>query len=417
MLLPLLLAVSFQEATVRSMGQPFSTATIVASPDRIAATPKIDGVLDPEEWDPLTTSARVASYFQWEPGKLHFAGRVPKGTDLLVSIDFGLDGWLFGANNYEFRISRRGGNATVVARMSDATNPNGPRWVDLPSVADAANVDVASDGTTTTFEATLTDPGTGIYPQSAGRRLGIRFDTVPEAMPPIEPFIPRVLAPIRLVLARDAGLPEGTVFNPEGEGTAITPGEAGRIRLTFRGKKTTKLENIALRTEGEGRLVANQLTSPFPAWDSKGRAFVDYSTSISDGATEGYRILRGELAAADGVAGIVETCYRIAPVVDCRIVRDNLQEQDEDRTEKLAFYVESNSQKYQVGKVMVDVPEPFRAVNGNVKTFSLGQKERIRRTIDMMVPGKVSGTFPIQFHVQLKGRNFDQIGYITIRPQ
>src|SRR4051794_3660599 len=45
--------------------QPFIKQMIVAEPMRIALTPKIDGKIDPEEWDALTAIDTANTYFQW----------------------------------------------------------------------------------------------------------------------------------------------------------------------------------------------------------------------------------------------------------------------------------------------------------------------------------------------------------------
>jgi hypothetical protein len=414
MLLPLVFILSLQDA-VAPVAPSFSVAPVVASPDRLAMTPKIDGSISSEEWDPFSSVAGVSSFVQWEPGKLHFAGKVPKGSDLLISVDFGRDGWLVGRNNYEFRIGMRDGQPFTLGRLSDGTDVNGPRWVDLPGLAAASVVAATSDSVSTTYEATFADPGMGIYPTEPGERIALRCDAVPSGSAPIEAYVPRVLAPVKLGFTRDAGLPESVKYAPEGQGIHIYPGQAGKVRLTFQGKQGVKLDTLSLRTEGEGRAVTNQLTTPFPLLDNKGRAFVDYNTNVAPTATEGWRVLRGELSSSDGVPGILETSYRISPLVDCDLIRTDLRTQDVDRSERIGFYVESNSLKNVFGKVTVEVPEPFRSLNGNVKTFSLSQKGKMRRAFDIYVPAKIDGSFAIVFHIEAGNVRYDQIGYITVR--
>jgi hypothetical protein len=415
MLLPLVFVLPLQEP-VAPIPPMFSVAPVVASPDRLAITPRVDGSISPEEWDPFSIAPGLNAFMQWEPGKLHFAGRVPKGSDLLVSVDFGRDGWLVGRNNYEFRIGTRDGQAFTLGRLSDGTDVNGPRWVDLPGLAAASTVASTSDSNSTTYEATFTDPGMGIYPTEPGSKIAVRFDAVSSGSGPIEAYVPRVLAPVKLGFTRDAGLPESVKYAPEGQGIHIYPGQAGKIRLTFQGKQGVKLDALSLRTEGEGRAVTNQLTTPFPPLDNKGRSYVDYNTNVAMTATEGWRVLHGELTSADGVPGILQTSYRIAPLVDCELIRTDLRTQPVDRSERIGFYVESNSLKNVFGKVTVDVPEPFRSLNGNVKTFTLGQKGKMRRAFDIYVPAKVDGTFAIVFHIEAGNVKFDQTGYITVRP-
>src|SRR4051812_44034989 len=77
---------------------------VVAEVSRIRLTPKIDGKLEEEEWDPLGESDAVKTFLQWEPGVLHIAASGAMGKDLVVSIDPGSNGWLVGKNNLEARI-------------------------------------------------------------------------------------------------------------------------------------------------------------------------------------------------------------------------------------------------------------------------------------------------------------------------
>src|SRR5580658_4963297 len=59
-----------QPPAVQPAVQPFSTPFMIAEQNRIALTPKFDGRLDTEEWDPLNRSGDMQSFFEWEPGKL-----------------------------------------------------------------------------------------------------------------------------------------------------------------------------------------------------------------------------------------------------------------------------------------------------------------------------------------------------------
>src|SRR5579862_6909494 len=64
----------------------FSVAPTVVETQRIELTPKIDGKIDDEEWDPFSTSGPVKTYFQWEPGVIYAAATGPAGQDMLVSL-------------------------------------------------------------------------------------------------------------------------------------------------------------------------------------------------------------------------------------------------------------------------------------------------------------------------------------------
>ena len=82
---------------------------------------------------------------------------------------------------------------------------------------------------------------------------------------------------------------------------------------------------------------------PFPPFDDKGRAFVDYSTKLDPSVETGYRVLRGTLNSPDGTSGIIQASFRIAPILDFDIVQRNLKVDIHDRSIKMAYYLTSNT--------------------------------------------------------------------------
>ena len=80
----------------------------------------------------------------------------------------------------------------------------------------------------------MTDPETNTFPVSAGKTVGVRFDLIPEATPPAEPMLPRVMVPARLQLARGTDIPAGLSRKPEINYSAVVPGEGDKIRLDQR---------------------------------------------------------------------------------------------------------------------------------------------------------------------------------------
>jgi hypothetical protein len=395
----------------------FQVAQAVVEPNRIAVTPRIDGKIEEEEWDSLTSGPQTTGYFQWEPGRLHAAAKVPVGADLILSFDFGANGWLIGRDNLEVRIGIRDGKPVLTARTLDATNVAGPVWQDLPGLAVSSLVAATEDATGTTYEVTLADPGLGILPTAEGSKLAVRFDASAAAMPPVEPFIPRILAPVQLTFKRAAGLPTGLRFEPEGEARTVVPGQSTRIRLTFRGSNELKLQKLQLRSEGFAKDDTNLLETPFPPFDNKGRAFIDYDTTVATTAKEGYRLLRGTLASGDGIASVLQTSYRIAPPVHVDLVRETFRVSDRDRSVRQGFYIRSNSARPVGGKLTLILPEPIRVLNGNERRFVVSNaRGRLRMAVDLFVPAGLSGTFPVTFQTEVGGTKHEEKGFITFQP-
>lgn len=404
-----------QPVATQPAQQPFSAPFAIAEPNRIALTPKIDGKLDEEEWDPLATTPDMKTFFQWEPGKLYLAAVVPNGHDVLASFDLHANGWLIGKDNLEVRVTNGPIKPTITARLMDGTGVQGPKWIDLPGFSLSSSVAATSDGTNTTFEIRIADVGLGILPTDPGTKMLMRIDDPLSTDPPSPAYLPRTLSPVTLVMARAAALPPGLRFNPEMIGRSSVAGEGTRIRLGFNGTNAMKLQRIALRSEGFSRNDTDEHTLVFPKFDDRGRSYVDYGTDIKEGSPEGYRVLRGTLTTADGVSAMVQGSYRVGPIIDFDIPRQTLAVATMDRSIRIPFYIKSNSSKRVSGEVNIVVPEPLKVLNGNEHKISIfSNRGADRQTFDLFLPPNASGTYPIKFAAMVNGKKIEQIEYLTI---
>jgi len=395
--------------------QPFQSPFVVTEPNRLALTPKIDGKLDDEEWDPITRSADSQMFFNWEPGKLYIAGIVPVGHDLLASFDLHANGWLHGKDNLEVRVGNVQGKVSIVARVMDATDIAGPKWLDLPGFAMSCKAATSTDGKTVVYEASIGDIGLGLIPTEKGAKILMRMDAPASTETSAPAYLPRALTPVTLVMTRFGTLPKGLSFNPEGVGRSSIAGEIARLRMAFDGNNGLKLQKLEMHTEGPAKNDMIQLTAPFPKFDDKGRSYVDYISGLMEGSPEGYRILRGTLSTADNVNTVLECNYRVGPPVDFDLVRQNLPIAALDRSLKFGFYERSNSTKKVTGDVTIVAPEPLRILNGAQRNVSITTvRGQIREEFDLFFPPNISGTFPIKFVATVNGHRYEQIRFITV---
>jgi hypothetical protein len=153
---------------------------------------------------------------------------------------------------------------------------------------------------------------------------------------------------------------------------------------------------------------------PFPKFDNKGRAFVDYDTAVANTASLGFRVLKGDLMAADGVASMMEASYRIAPPIDFDLVRNQVPVSPNDRSVKYAFYARSNSGGRVTGDVTLIVPEPLKVLNGSTRKIALAGRQRPRFDFEVFMPANTTGTFPVTFKSNLNGVATEQVGFITV---
>ncbi len=393
----------------------FTVAPTVLETQRIELTPKIDGKIEEEEWDPFTVSGSLKTFFQWEPGVIYAAATGPAGQDMILSLDLNSDGWLVGDDNLEARVTTSNGKAQVTVRRLDASNVAGPVWRELPGFVMASECAASTDGGNVTYELRLVDPGLEMIPDKASK-ISARIDLVPATDAPSEAYLPRSLASVDLVSTRAAALPAGLRWGVEHANRSVTPGDAAFIRLTFNSKPPVPLKKIELRSEGQARDVTNQVTVPFPGWDDKGRAFVDYTTRIDPGTETGYRLLHGTLTAGDGAPSVLEASYRIAPPVDFELVRKGIGPDVHDRSLVFGYYLTSNTERLVTGEAEITVPSPLKLVNGGqVQKFRIVERRgRLRNTFELFIPGNSSGTFPLTFKVTGNGQTRTYIRYLIV---
>jgi len=411
----LFLVTTLQDSTPIDYAAAFRVPPVIVESARIATTPVLDGKLEEEEWDPFASEATGSTFLQWQPGALNVAAKIPAGKDLVVSLDLSGNGWLIGADNLELRVQMVAGKPVLSGRLVDATNVNGPVWIPLPGFAMSSTAAVSSDGDGTTIEATFVDPGLGLLPEEEAKRVSVRMDALDANSGEVGAFVPRVLAPVTFVLSRSAGLPEGLRFKPEGEGKGVVPGQSFRLRYTFEGDNKLGLQRIALRSEGPAKLASNLLESPFPIFDNKKRAFIDYDSLVAAGASLGYRVARGTLTTADGLPGLTQISYRIAPPIDVELVRSKVVVSQTDRSQKQTFYIRSNSSKGVDGTVTLSIPDPIRILNGNVRSFRFGPRGRSRQTLELYVPANTVGPYPVTFAISANAWKYEQKGFVNVR--
>ena len=387
----LILAVALQAPA------PFVSSFSVRETVRMALTPKLDGKLSEEEWDRFAIIDGVQTYFQWQPSKLHAAATLPVGKDLVASFDLNGDGWLVGADNVEVRVSWNAGAPSVRERILDATDLSQPKWVDLPPTTTAVEVGSSSSGSTWTVEFSAEDPARGVFPTEPKSTFALRFDAVDaSASPPA--LSPRVLSLVRLGMERASGLPDGVVFKPEYAVKSVVPGESNQVRLTFQGDNTLGLKTIEVRTEGLGREFAQAKTLPFPSFDRKGRAFVDYDTLLSPKAPLGYRLVRGTLTDGTGKQMLVQCSYQVAEPVSFEMPPPpKLKSKVEEQKIRVSIYLKSNTAQRIDGLFVVQPPSGWKVVAGNGAGFLIyGSRASARKAVEFLVPAGAKGAFPLK---------------------
>jgi hypothetical protein len=394
----------------------FVKAMAVPELSRLALSPKIDGKIEGEEWDPFSTADGVDSFFQWEPDKLHFAAaHVPTGQDLVISIDGHGDGWLVGKDNLEVRVHWNNNVPEVTERILDNTPVSGPMWVDAPNFKSSTTIAGSADDKGHTVELTITDPATGLLPERSEHTIGLRMDAIAESTAPGDPLYPRIVTPVRLTMARGNSLPSGLTWRPEVPQRSVVPGETSKIRLTFKGNDELNLKRVDMRTQGLAQNDTMSSGVPFPDFDKKGRAFVDYKTRVTSEAALGYRVMKATVTDSQGKSAVLETSFEIAPLVSFDFHEKNVATSTEPQLIKFVAYIRSHTSRRVDGVFRVQAPEGWKIKSGNEQSFLIYDSRGAKRQVfEIVVPGGYKGTAPIKLIADFAGQHTEETEYITV---
>lgn len=416
--LPITSPISVQPPVQTPLPPPIDMSVVptIAETNRLALTPKVDGTIASEEWDVFAESGPTKTYFQWEPRRLHVGATAPVGQDIIVSIDTAGNGWLQGKDNLELRIRQTSAGAEMQCRLLDNTGAQGPAWIDSPEIRAASKVASTSDGATWSAEVSLRDAGAMLFAEQSGTAVGLRIDAVSAGEPAAAPYLPRGMAMTKLVMDRGTGIPTGLTWKPEFKGRTVSPGESMRIRLGFNGADGLELKRIDMRTEGLAKNETAVKGYPFPDFDKKWRAFVDYDTHITDEAEPGWRILRGTVMDAQDKPIIVQTSYEIAPLVEFDFDQPKkLEGSAESQTIRLATYIRSNTRKRVTGLFRVAPPSGWDVESGNDKTFVIYNSRGSKRQVfEIKVPAGFRGSVPVKLSANIGPTSVEQTIWVRV---
>jgi hypothetical protein len=386
----------------------------VAEPTRLALTPTLDGMIRADEWDSFVQSNDGETFFQWEPGKLYFAGRFKADRELVVSMDIKHDGWLIGKDNIEIRLRYKDGFPTISARQLDGTRKTGPTWLDLSKINRACIVRGREVNGEVEVEAMVLDPGMELLPIREKQQIGLRMDVVAQSSQATEPFLPRNGAVVRLSSARASAMPVGLDWKVEEPGRSVTQGRVASVRFSFSAKANPGLKRIEIKPMGLLAQHAATLKEQFPQLQ-RGRAFVDYEAKTTREAPTGYHLVTTTLFTGDGIPSMIQASIRVAPLVDFSLVEDRFTLKPGVQEFKIPFYIESNSTLRLDGTYAVEEPPRWTIRQGMENSFLIyNSRASVRRVLTVRTPADSSGIIPLKFTAKIGDRVVEQIHWITI---
>ncbi|MCW5939143.1 MAG: hypothetical protein KF884_03605 [Fimbriimonadaceae bacterium] len=382
-------------------------------PVRLALTPLLDGRLEDEEWEPLSSTDEARTFFQWEPGSLYWAVRAPLGQDVVVSVDESGDGWLVGSDGWEFRIAYADNKPVLSARRLDATEPEGPAWVPVSVPPEALRMAVGIEGEDWILESQWI-PFEPVAP-AAGRKMGVRIDTVPTGSDLGPAYLPRALSFVSLQMDQGRNLPIGFSWRPEYMVRSVPVEDRFKVRFRFVREGEVRFDQIEYRPEG---LAAKEMTAgrlPFPEWNQKGQASNVYESAISGSARPGYRILRSTLT-HNGAATELRSSFRIAELVDFDVnLPKSLPLSPEARIIRGSVDVRSNGMKRVDGKFSFSVHPDWTVTRGRQTDFSIYHSRGVRKVpLEIIVPKDTMGVFPLMFQAVIGDKTVSRTIYLPV---
>lgn len=392
-----------------------SSAFHVEQPIRLALTPILDGVVSDGEWESLSDSAG-ATFFQWEPGKLYWAAKPLPGQDVILSFDMSNDGWLTGKDNYEIRASQVKDQIRLSIRQLDATDRNNPVWVSPDLAAESFKVVSKPSQEYWNLEGSFT-PILGKVP-SLNDQLGIRLECVSATTEELPPYLPKVMAPVRLRFDQSSNLFSGVTWHPEFDYREVARVENLEMKLRFKLLPETSLLQT-IRVEGEG--LAQNAISPyqsiFPDIDRGGNATVKYSSPINDAAIGGYRIVRAVLTDSNNDISVLRTSVKIADLVEMKISLPQEVTFDSDNRSVRGFVSILSRTKQDVrGHFDYSLPDYWEAKKGTALDFRIiNPRDEFRVPIEFDVPTSAKGAYPFNCVIEIDGKKIYETVYVTIR--
>jgi hypothetical protein len=390
---------------------------VVAEPLRLALTPIFDGVVMDQEWDGLAETPDGPTLFQWEPGKLYFGAKPKPGFDVILSLDVNGDGWLVGDDNLEIRATMKGEQMEAAIRQLDATDRNGPQWV-IPRIApDSILMTGKPSREYWNLEGAFEPFIFGKNP-AEDSRIGVRIDIVPTETTVGEAYMPRSLSLLRLRFDKSRNLFSGLTWRPEILSRSIARVDSMKFRFNFENSlDCPPLQSVDIVGEGYARDAISQITVPFPTWDRKGRALVDFSSDIKPEATPGYRVLRATVLSQDGRLAIIRTSIRIADLLDLdSFIPKSLEYSDEARVVKGHVTLRSQANGRMSGKFSMVLPESWSARKGLDEDFLIYHTRGTARVpVEFIVPAGASGVESILLKAKIGEKEISQRVYLSIQ--
>lgn len=376
--------------------QSYPTLTAQEVPDltRLAVTPNMDGKVDEGEWEPFDKAG--LTFFQWEPDVAYWAAKLKAGQDAVLSYDANGDGWLVGDDNLEVRATVKDANVALAVRRLDATDPNGPKWVDSGIPAAAIGVSARMTEGQWELEGSLI-PGQPL--PRAGSRAGLRIDLFPAGNDLGPAYVPRAMNFVRFSFDSSRGLFPGFSWKPNLPERIFSRDDEVALRYDFKVERECPLLR-GLNVQGEGRAneALARLDGAFPPLNRDRTASLTYRTRLAEARSLGYRVIRATVTAFDGSPCVLRTSLKVADQVDMGTdIPSSVNASGDAQIVKAGVNIWSVTRNRVEGRFSYKLPSEWTATRGMSQGFTIARpRGRAKVPIEFIVPKGTKGSFVVE---------------------
>ncbi len=384
-------------------------------------TPKIDGQIDPGEWDKFYSfeynGVRGTAYIDWDDRNLYVASRTSAPSDLLIILDGAADGWFHGSDNFEITAKRAVGDGAPTLTVSRYQSKGKPGAPAAPLVAAESSMFVmkaASAPDSNVYEIAIpisAVPGLDLkLDRQIGLKVAVGVGSPEVTWIPTAPFGEVQMA--SFVCAKSNSLVPLKV-DVEVRDPRLVPGDELNARITFRNTSEVyaRIDTIIVGGEGKtAKLLGSELLrldgiAPGKSYTAMFKSALGKTATIGSAAM-GVEARWGEERVASSLVSFdVVSAYEVG--IDCSV-------QGKTGERRVIVTVKNNTKKSAYGKVKLSLPEGWQVRHSVVdKEFFLRDEDASTEVVYRVTPpAGAKGRVPALAEVQIGGQTISVSGVV-----
>ncbi len=394
----------------------FNNPYEVTNKKRMAITPGMNGELDTQFWDMLSSSNNMLVFHNWEPGVNYFGARVPNGKDVVFSLNLSGSAWLMGEENHEIRVTWHGDKPVYTIRTVDSSNPGHPVFGVGKIVREQIKLVGKQDVNFWNMELKLLGMGRPGF--EIGNKISVRADSINKFQQTPLAIVPRVLNTVELAFERSVndipGLSWDASYNAKVRN--VQPGSNFGMNWKVAKPDNVTLKRIKIAPFGMDKEYSTSLSTPMPEYNSYGNAYAPFSANIPKPTPYGYYLMQAKLYRSDDKITLLQSCFQVARPVEFKInYKAKTKKSPTEQTVDGYVTVHSLTTSKLGGRFRLELPAGWELLEGADSTFSIFHPYgHANLYVKFKVPANFSGLAPIKYRVDLGEKIVQQTVYFQV---